>query len=167
MTDTRQHTSIDHVTAAGVVESSQRMALGRPVVAFDDAGARQLGGWYWACVRRATRGLVRPRKHAGGVSLTLVGAIPLLRFGALEARVTADSVACAFPITGGVLTLASGGWLIVEQRAGTKPSLSIAVTGYHARLARRRGRLYRHVQAPAHLAASRLFLQLPGRLVEQ
>ncbi len=53
-----------------------------------------------------------------GVDLVLLGALPLLRFGPGKREVTDDRVACAFPIVGGVLALASGGWLTVEQRGG-------------------------------------------------
>jgi len=161
------HASTKHVADRGVVESSQRTALQHPVVAFDDGGARQLGRWYWACVRRSTHGLVRTREHAAGVDLVLFGVLPLLRFGPGQREAADERVACAFPIVGGVLALASGGSLTVEQLGGPEPSLSITVSGYHARLARRRGRLYRHVQAPAHLAVSRQFLQQPGRTVQQ
>ncbi len=167
MTEPRSPVSTEYVSDTGVVESAQRTTLLQPVVPFDDAGAGQLARWYWACVRRSTRGLVRPRAHPGGLSLFLLGVLPLLRFAPVEEDVTPERVACAFPITGGLLALAAGGRLVVEQRGGAETTLSISVSDYHARLARRQGWLYRRVQAPAHLAVSRLFLQLPGRVVER
>jgi hypothetical protein len=150
------------VTSAGVVDSMQRTALTRPLVTFDEDGPRQLAATYWASVRRATRGLVRPRKRAGGVDLVLLGVVPLLRFGAPREQVAEDRVAASFPITGGLLAVTPGGWLALEQRADPSPGLSISVIGYHARLARHSPRLYARIQSRAHLAVSRLFFRPDG-----
>lgn len=157
------HSSSEHVSPDGVVESVQRLTLESPVVSFDEDGARELGRRYWSQVRRATRGLVATRERRDGIDLVLAGFVPLLRFGPAETRVSDHHVACSYAITGGLLALGAGGSLSVEQLADPSPSLAISVSGYQARFARRGRHLYTRVQAPAHLAVSRRFLQQPAR----
>ncbi len=162
MTDGIELEPTTRVTPAGVVDSMQRTALARPLVTFDEDGAGQLSAAYWAAVRRATVGLVRPRERRGGVDLVLLGVVPLLRFGPAEAHVAEDRVVSRFPIIGGLLAATPGGWLALEQFADPSPELSIAVIGYQARLARHSPRLYARIQSRAHLAVSRRFLNLDG-----
>jgi hypothetical protein len=153
----------ERVAANGVVESVQRTKLPEPIVSFDEVGARRLGVWYWASVRRATRGAVRTHVAPDGVAVTLLGIVSLLRFGPAEPHVSDSCVTCAYPIEGGVLAVGAGGWLEIEQRGATDSVLSIVVRGYHARLALRVPWIYRHIQAPLHLVVSRVFLQQPAR----
>lgn len=156
-------TSTETVSADGVIDSVQRVLLPRPIVSFDDAGARHLAWAYMDSINRSTAYLVRVRARNGTVDLALLGAVSLLRFARPELIAAPDRVGGTFAITGGILARGTGGRLSVEQRADPELSLSIAVSGYNARLARRGARLYRSVQSPAHRAVSRRFLQSRAR----
>lgn len=151
-------------TADGTVESRQWITLARPVVASDGAGARELGRRYLAEIAAVTHGLVRARNRPDGVTLVLAGLVTLLRFGPPEVDVDAARVACRFPILGGLLAARPGGSLLVAQRSGGDPALELAVSGYFPRLVGLRRRslrrlVYAAVQAPAHRAISRRFLE--------
>lgn len=151
-------------TADGTVESRQWIALPRPVVAADDTGAHELGRRYLAEIAEVTHGLVRARVQPGGVTLVLAGLVTLLRFGPPEVDSEPTRVACRFPILGGLLAARPGGSLLVAQRSGGDPALELAVSGYFPRLVSLRRRslrrlVYAAVQAPAHRAISRRFLE--------
>jgi hypothetical protein len=152
-------------TPSGAIESRQRIGIARGFVAADEEGARQLGRRYLDEVRRSTHGLVRPRSHASEVSLVIVGTVPLLRFGQPEFAVGAERVECRYPIRGGLLAARPGGSLVIAQQVADHPELELAVAGYFPRLggsSRRRSlrrALYAAVQARAHRAISRRFLE--------
>jgi hypothetical protein len=152
-------------TESGAVESRQRIAIGSGVVTSDEAGARRLGQRYLDEVRRCTHGLVRPRPQTTEVVLVLAGRIPLLRFGPSETRVSADRIECRFAILGGLLAARPGGFLVIAQCSAAEPALELSVAGYFPRLggsARKRSfrwTLYATVQARAHRAISRRFLE--------
>lgn len=155
----------DVETASGAVESRQWIGLGGMAVTPDEDGARELGRRYLAEISSTTHGLVRSRRTAGGVVLVLAGAVPLLRFGPPELRVASDRVECRFRIEGGLLTARAGGALVIAQSSSASPELELAVAGYFPRLGgTRRGRalrraVYSRVQARAHRAISRRFLE--------
>jgi hypothetical protein len=91
-------------TAEGAVESEQRILLASPAVPFDHAGAVQLGDRYWREVRRATWGLIRPRRRGKHLELRILGrGAPLLSFAEPSFEVMPRRVACRFPIAGGLL----------------------------------------------------------------
>lgn len=153
------------VTSAGAVESRQWIELRRPLVSADEAGARELGRRYLDEIGDFTHGLVRSRRGHGSTSLVLAGGTTLLRFGPAEVEVGGDRVECRYPIVGGLLAARAGGTLVVAQRTSSPPSLELAVVGYFPRLgASRRQRslrrtVYGSVQARAHRAISRAFLE--------
>jgi hypothetical protein len=155
----------EHETATGAIESRQWIGLARGFVTADEEGARQLGRRYLDEVRRATHGLVRPRSHASEVSLVMARTVPLLRFGQPEFAVGAERVECRYPIRGGLLAARPGGSLVIAQQVADHPELELAVAGYFPRLggsSRRRSlrrALYAAVQARAHRAISRRFLE--------
>lgn len=152
------------MAASGAVESRQWIALERSLVSSDAAGAEELGRRYLAEIGPFTHGLVTTRRAASGTALVLAGALPLLRFGAATTDVEDGTVACQFQITGGLLAARTGGSLRVAQRSAP-PRLELAVLGYLPRLGTsRRSRslrrwLYTSVQARAHRAISRRFLE--------
>ena len=135
------------------------------MVAFDVAGGRRLGRRYLEEVQNATYGLVRPKSSPAGVALVIARVIPLLRFGSPEVRVRDDRVECSFAILGGLLAARPGGSLVIAQRSTAELELELAVAGYFPRLgggSRRRSlrkALYATLQAPAHRAISRRFLE--------
>lgn len=153
----------------GAIESRQWVGLSHAVVPGDDEGARRLGSRYLAEVRRFTRGLVRPHTRHRGVDLVLAGVVPLLRFGPEQLGVGPDRVECRFPIIGGLLAARPGGWLVIAQRSTTEPELELVVAGYFPRLGvspRKRSlrrALYSALQARAHRAISRRFLEHAAR----
>lgn len=152
------------VAASGAVESRQRIALERSLVPSDAAGAEELGRRYLAEIGPFTRGLVTARRVPTGTALVLARAVPLLRFGAATTEVEDGAVACRFQITGGLLAARAGGSLRIAQRSAP-PQLELAVLGYLPRLGASRRRrslrrlLYTSVQARAHRAISRRFLE--------
>jgi hypothetical protein len=148
-----------------VVQSVQRITPERAVVTFDDDGARRLATAYWAAVRHTTRGVVRARQRNGRVALVLLRAVPLLRFGPPKLVADSDCVVATFPIVGGLLATAGGGTLSLQQRALPAIEVSIAVTDYQPRFARRSRRIYTRIQAPAHAAVSRRFVHELGASV--
>jgi hypothetical protein len=157
-------------TAAGAVESGQRVTLDRPAVPFDETGARALGGVYWAEVERSLLGLVRRSRSSPRVELLLLGIGPaLLRFGAPTLEVSPSAIACAYPIAGGLLARAPRGEIRFEQRRNGGYELRSTIAGFVPRLAARDGRplwtgaLYTHVQSRIHVALSRrYFARLAG-----
>jgi hypothetical protein len=157
------HTS-EVETATGAVESRQWIELAGALVAQDEQGAHELGRRYLDEIGSFTHGLVRSRRTAGGVVLVLAGAAPLLRFAASEAAVEGDRVECRFPIRGGLLAAQAGGSLVIAQSFSSAHVLELAVVGYFPRLGSRRRRslrraLYSTIQARAHRAISRRFLE--------
>lgn len=152
-------------TTSGAVESRQWIGLAGMAVAHDESGAQELGRRYLAEISSTTHGLVRSRRTARGVVLVLAGAVPLLRFGPPELRVASDRVECRFRIEGGLLAARAGGTLVIAQSSRSSLELELAVAGYFPRLGgTRRGRalrraVYARVQARAHRAISRRFLE--------
>jgi hypothetical protein len=153
------------------VESEQRFPLPGPVVPATPAGARRLGSAYWEEVERSTGRAIRVRDDAGVLELRLLGRGPaLLRFGPPQARATASSVSCAFPILGGLLARAEGGSLVFVQEAGEAWFLRSSLHGFLPRLGASPGRprwtgiLYLHVQARLHRAIGRRYA---ARLVRE
>jgi hypothetical protein len=152
------------VAASGVVESRQSIALQRLLVSPDARGAAELGRRYLAEIGPFTHGLVTTRRVSGGTALVLGRAVPLLRFGSAATEVDDGAVACRFAITGGLLAARAGGSLTIEQRSAPR-ELELAVVGYVPRLGTSRRRwslrrlLYTSVQARAHRAISRRFLE--------
>lgn len=150
-------------TDAGAVESRQWITLPRELVPADDGGARELGRRYLDEVARFSRGIVRPRSQADGVTLVLAGLMPLLRFDPPRIRVEEGRVECRYAIRGGALVSRPGGSLLIAQRPGVE--LELMVAGYFPRLGgstRRRSlrrALYTAVQARAHRAVGRRFLE--------
>ena len=149
---------------AGWIESEQSVRVAHPVVANSDEGARLLGRFYWLEIVRASRGLLGYREPADGVELHLVGRGPLLlRFGPPEISVGEDSVACRYPVTGGLLARREGGALSLSQVGGERPELRAAVSGFFPRLGVRpgfprwSGALYELVQRHVHVAISRRY----------
>ena len=150
---------------AGAIESRQWIDIANEVVTDDEVGARDLGRRYLDEVRLFTRGLVRPRWTEHEVVLAVAGRVPLLRFGPPEVAVGGERVECRFPIRGGLLAARPGGSLVIAQRAGGRRELELLVAGYFPRLGgstRKRSlrrALYGGVQARAHRAISRRFLE--------
>jgi hypothetical protein len=151
-------------TAAGAVESGQRVVLEAPALPFDEAGARALGSVYWAEVERSLHGLVRPIRRGRRFELRVLGiGPPLLRFGDPTIHVSPSAIACAYPITGGLLARAAQGSIRFEQRLAGGCELFSTIEGFLPRLAARQGRprwtgaLYTHVQSRIHLALSRRY----------
>ena len=155
--------TLERETEAGAVESRQWITLPRALVTPDEAGARALGERYLAEVARFSHGLVRTRPRHDGVALVLAGVVTLLRFGLPELGHDHGTVACRYPIRGGLLVARPGGSLIVAQHPGVE--LELVVAGYFPRLgasARRRSlrrSLYTGLQARAHRAVGRRFLE--------
>lgn len=158
-------------TASGAVESRQWIELPEVVVAAGEDGARELGDRYLDEIGSVTHGLVRSKSTAGGgVTLVLVGAVPLLHFGVSETAVENDRIECRFRIDGGLLAARAGGSLVIAQSTSPAPVLELAVAGYFPRLRGRprrwslRRTLYSVIQARAHRVISRRFLE---RAVEE
>jgi hypothetical protein len=155
--------TVERETEAGAVESRQWITLPRDLVPPDDRGARELGRRYLAVVAAFSFGLVRPRRRKDGVALVLARVVPLLRFGPPTLGHENGSVTCRYPIRGGLLVARPGGSLVVAQHPGVE--LELVVAGYYPRLgggARRRSlrrAVYSAVQARAHRAVGRRFLE--------
>jgi hypothetical protein len=140
--------------AGGVVESEQRVTVGRPVVDRSERGARRLAGAYWAELRRFGRGVLAVREHPGGVDVRLVGR-RVLALGPLETRLTDEATAAVHPILGGLLVRRQGGQISFEQLEGEPIVLRSRITGFSPR----RGPFYRLVQWNLHLAVSRRYFR--------
>ena len=142
--------------------SVQTVALDGLVVSPSEDGALALADAYWAEIRRRTGGVVRIRRRAAGIELRLAR-LTLFRFGAPRTVVTDGLVECSFPIAGGLLAKAEGGFLTFVQRT-TPPELEVSVRDYvpffSSTRERRslRGFLYRVVQERAHAAISHGYL---------
>jgi hypothetical protein len=152
----------------GAAYSEQRVTAARPAVPASEEGARRLGEAYWEEVARFLRGLVRPRRSDRGTDLVLLRALPLLRFGIAETAVTGDRVECRYPVRGGLLASAPGGYLVLEQRGTGPAELSIAVQEFQPRLAVSgriglRRRLFDALQIPLHERIGRRFLDRARR----
>jgi hypothetical protein len=159
-------------TAEGAVESEQRIVLASAAVPFDHAGAVQLGDRYWREVRRATWGLIRPRRRGKHLELRILGrGPPLLSFAEPSFEVMPRRVACRFPIAGGLLVQQPAGEISFAQTAGERFELRSAIRGFYPRLAARlggpaqTGALYNAVQSRIHVAISRrYFARLAGEV---
>jgi hypothetical protein len=158
-------------TAAGAVETEQRVKATHPVVELSDRGGRFLGSRYWVEVTRATRGLVRCHETLRGVELRLLGLRPsLLTLGPAEIAVEGERVSCSYPIRGGLLARRAGGALSVWQTGREQPELCTAVSGFFPRLGARSGlprwsgALYEQAQRRLHVAISRRYF---GRLITE
>jgi hypothetical protein len=143
--------------------SERRMVIPVPAVPVSEEGARRLGEAYWEEVAAFSRGLVRVRRGTRGVELALVRGLVLLRFGPAVTTVTESGVECRH-----VLAAAPGGHLILGQRASETVELSLAVQGYHPRLAVEgrlgiRRRLFVALQIPLHEGVGRRFLERAAR----
>ena len=142
--------------------SVQTVALDGLVVSPSEDGALALADASWAEIRRRTGGVVRIRRRAAGIELRLAR-LTLFRFGAPRTVVTDGLVECSFPIAGGLLAKAEGGFLTFVQRT-TPPELEVSVRDYvpffSSTRERRslRGFLYRVVQERAHAAISHGYL---------
>jgi hypothetical protein len=116
-------------------------------------------------VERSTRGLVRAEAGPSGTVLRLLGTGPaLLRFGPGEVSVTETTVACRFPVTGGLLAQRPAGTLTLAQTTRDGIELRSTVSGFYPRLAARpglprwTGALYASGQARLHDVIGRRFL---------
>lgn len=148
---------VERRSPGGAIDSEQRgTPTGWPPIERSEAGAAWLGARYWRDVTRASAGLVRCRSDGDTVLLRVLGRGPaLLALGPVELAVHSDGVAWRAPIRGGVLARGSGGTFAIEQHG---PELSVALVSYVPSL----GRLYRLLQRPFHVAASRRFLGSVG-----
>ena len=150
-------------TETGAVESRQWITLQSALVPVDDDGARELGRRYLIEVAWFSHGLVRPRPEPDGVALVLAGLVPLLRFDSPAVGVENGRVECRYAIRGGALVARPGGSLVIAQRPGVE--LELVVAGYFPRLGGRTRRrslrraLYTAIQARAHRAVGRRFLE--------
>src|SRR4029453_9741191 len=119
-------------TSDGAIEAEQRVALGRPVVAFSTAGAERLGRAYWREVRRLTGSLVGVRERDSAVELRLLRRGPvLLRFGRPTLEADTSRAVCTYPISGGLLTRRAGGEIAFEQ---TSAALRSTIHGFFPRI---------------------------------
>ena len=142
--------------ADGAIDSVQRALIARPAVEASEDGARSLGRRYWLEVRRASRGLVRPRERDGRVELRVLAFPPrLLTFGEPRLTVETHAVACLYEITGGVLARRPGGTVSLAQSSAGRPELSVAVEGFSPRL----GVLYGPVHRRFHVLVSRRYFR--------
>lgn len=140
----------------GLVESEQRVTVGRPVVERSEQGARMLAVAYWQELRRFGRGLLAVREHPGGVEVRLLGRRPVvLALGPLETRLTEAATAAAHPILGGLLVRRAGGQISFEQVEGEPTELCSRIIGFSPR----RGPFYRLVQWKLHVAVSRRYFR--------
>ena len=159
--------TLERETEAGAVESRQWITLRHELVTTDEGGARELGSRYLDEVARFSHGLIRPRPRHDGVALVLAGVVTLLRFGLPELGHVDGVVECRYPIRGGLLVARRGGSLLVAQHPGVE--LELFVAGYYPRLGgsvRRRSlrrALYTAIQARAHRAVGRRFLERAAR----
>ncbi len=148
-------------TAAGAVESEQRVLLRRPVVEFDERGARRLGVAYWDEVRRSTFGLVRIEERGQRLDLRLFGRGPrLLSFAEPVVEASPASVRCSYAIQGGLLARRPAGEISFAQSSAEQLELCSALRDFFPRLAtgrRRTGALYTFVQSRLHVAISRRY----------
>lgn len=139
-------------TSDGAIEAEQRVALGRPVVAFSTAGAERLGRAYWREVRRVTGSLVGVRERDSAVELRLLRRGPvLLRFGRPTLEADPSRAVCTYPISGGLLTRRAGGEIAFEQ---TEVALRSTIHGFFPRIA-----FYDRLQGRAHVAVSRRYFR--------
>ncbi len=153
-------------TAAGGVESEQRITLDRPVVEFSEEGGRRLGLLYWQEVERFTLRLVRVRERRTAVEARLFGCGPLLlRFDAPAVDVSASRVRCSYPIRGGLLARLPQGRIEFVQADGEPLVLRSTIRDFFPSLAAREGEphwtgaLYSHVQSRMHVAISRRYFR--------
>ncbi|MDX6538499.1 MAG: hypothetical protein QOI71_109 [Gaiellales bacterium] len=162
--------STERRSPAGAVEFEQLVTSTRPLVAYSEAGARELAERYWREVETATRRLVRARHREGAVALLLFGRWTLLRFEAPRTVVDESGVLTSFAITGGLLVRTPGGSITFSQSAQPRVQLRATIDGFFPRLGRRQegpawtGGLYRHVQQRIHTAISRRYF---ARLIDE
>lgn len=157
---------MERVNESGASESRQRVLAAEPAVEISEAGARWLGVRYWQAVQGATRGAVRAAWRDGGGKLTLLGGVPLLRFGPPELEARDGLVRCCHEIRGGLLAVGPGGRVTLEQRPlDGGYELVVSVEEYVPRLAARvgsprwAGLLYAKAQSPFHVAVSRRYFE--------
>ena len=148
--------STQRIGGDGAVDSEQRVALDRAVVACSEEGARELASRYWAELRRSGRGLISVREHAGGIDLRLLRLGPvLIALGPVETAHSGASAGATHPIRGGLLVRRSGGSIVFEQIVGERVELRSRITGFYPR----RGPFYALVQRRLHLAVSRRYFR--------
>jgi hypothetical protein len=141
--------------ADGAIDSAQRVLATRALVEPSRDGARRLGRGYWSAVTRASLGLVVCRESADGAALHLLGFRPaLLTFAPARLTADAETVTCAYEITGGLLARQAGGSLVLTQRSGERTELHVEVEGFFPRL----GVLYGPVERRFHILVSRRYL---------
>lgn len=137
------------------VTSRESATISAPVVEPTVDGADVLAAEYWREVEATTRGLVRAAARDGRIDLRLLGHGPaLFRLGCPLLSAGGASVACTYPIMGGVLVGQAGGALALEQVTGDCVLLESTLTDYVPRLA---GVFYRQVQARIHALISRRY----------
>ena len=126
--------STERRSPTGAVEFEQLVTSTRPLVAYSEAGARELAERYWREVETATRRLVRARHREGAVALLLFGRWTLLRFDAPRTVVDDAGVLTSFAITGGPLVRTPGGSITFSQSAQPHVQLRATIDGFFPRL---------------------------------
>jgi hypothetical protein len=162
--------SSERRSPTGAVEFEQLVTSSRPLVAYSEAGARELSERYWSEVELATRRLVRARHREGAVALRLFDRWTLLRFDAPRTVIDDAGVLTSFAITGGALVRTPGGSITFSQSAQPHVRLRATTDGFFPRLGGRAngpawtGALYRHVQQRIHTGISRRYF---ARLIDE
>ena len=162
--------STERRSPAGAVEFEQLVTSTRPLVAYSEAGARELAERYWREVETATRRLVRARHRDGAVALLLFGRWTLLRFDAPRTVVDEAGVLTSFAITGGLLVRTPGARSRSPRARSRTCSCARRSTDSSPASAAARegpawtGGLYRHVQQRMHTAISRRYF---ARLIDE
>jgi hypothetical protein len=162
--------SSERRSPTGAVAFEQLVTSSRPLVAYSEAGARELSERYWREVESVTRGLVRARHRDSSTALRLVGRWTLLGFAAPSTAVDESGVLTSFAITGGLLARTPGGSITFSQGAPPHVQLRATIDGYFPRLGRRAhgpawtDALYRYVQQRIHTAISRRYF---ARLIDE
>ena len=121
-----------------------------------------LAASYWHEVEATTLRLVRADTSRGHIEVRLFGRGPaLISLGAPTVIADFKSVACTYPIVGGLLVGRPGGALTLEQVSGDPVILRSTLREYVPRLA---GALYAQAQARLHSLISRRYF---ARLVRE
>jgi hypothetical protein len=116
-------------------------------------GAAMLAASYWHEVEATTLRLVRADTSRGHIDVRLFGRGPaLISLGTPTVIADPGSVACTYPIVGGLLVGRPGGALTLEQVSGDPVILRSTLMEYVPRLA---GALYVQAQARLHSLISR------------
>jgi hypothetical protein len=144
------------------VASRETATAAKLLVEPSPRGAAMLAASYWHEVEATTLRLVRADSGGGPIDVRLFGRGPaLISLGAPTVIAEPTSVACSYPILGGLLVGRPGGALTLEQVSGEPVILRSTLTGYVPRLA---GALYAHAQARLHSRISRRYF---ARLVRE